>query len=245
MSDNKIKVTYRLSNPEHSFLSKPVPSLYSIPQWLRDQPSRVETYSEDNPMLTVKRCMPFFDAMTTDFVIKTQFDLLIDFDTRTKRQTFKILSTPEIDLSKNFDGFDFLGQHDVEQFNFAPIPSEYRKDKAFKWLNHWTINTPKGHSLLFSHPHNRFDLPFYTLSGMVDADTFELPVNFPFLIKKNFIGVVPKGTPVVQISIVKKTKWKIQEQESDLTIFEKINDIFFENSAGFYKKRYRYLNKNE
>ncbi len=39
---------------------------------------------------------------------------------------------------------------------------------VIKFHNLWTIEAPEGYSLLFTHPVNRFDLPFTTLTGWVD-----------------------------------------------------------------------------
>ena len=62
------------------------------------------------------------------------------------------------------------------------------------------METKPGVSILFTHPMNRPDLPFHTLSGMVDTDGFtELPVHFPAQWKDpGFDGVLKQGTPIVQ-----------------------------------------------
>src|SRR5215472_2332366 len=44
----------------------------------------------------------------------------------------------------------------------------------------WDFETPPGYSLLCTHPINRTDLPFRTVTGLVDCDTFyDTPLNFP------------------------------------------------------------------
>ena len=60
---------------------------------------------------------------------------------------------------------------------------------------------------MFTHPHNRFDLPFYTISGIVDTDKYPFSVQFPFFIKENFTGIIKAGTPVAQITFFKRNKW--------------------------------------
>ena len=62
--------------------------------------------------------------------------------------------------------------------------------------------------MLFTHPLNRFDLPFTTLSGMVDCDLYrDSWIHFPaHWHDMNFSGVLPKGTPIVQCLPVKRGK---------------------------------------
>jgi len=62
---------------------------------------------------------------------------------------------------------------------------------------------------LFTHPVNRTDLPFTTLTGLVDCDNFhDTPLNFPARWHDaGFNGVLPKGTPVAQCLPVKREYW--------------------------------------
>ena len=41
-----------------------------------------------------------------------------------------------------------------------------------KFNNFWTVEPPPGYSLLVTHPMNRPELPFTTLTGLVDADRY-------------------------------------------------------------------------
>jgi hypothetical protein len=41
-----------------------------------------------------------------------------------------------------------------------------------KFHNLWIIEAPDGYAVLFTHPFNRFDLPFTTLTGLVDCDRY-------------------------------------------------------------------------
>jgi hypothetical protein len=86
------------------------------------------------------------------------------------------------------------------------VPHGY-DPQPFKFRNDWAIETPKGYSALFVHPLNRGDLPFYTLSGVVDTDDYNVPVNFPFLIRADFEGIIPAGTPIAQVIPIKRESW--------------------------------------
>jgi len=72
---------------------------------------------------------------------------------------------------------------------------------ALKFNSAWTIDVPSGWSVLFSHPANRLDLPFRTLTGLVDCDAFAHGfVHFPALWSDpDWTGILPAGTPVAQI----------------------------------------------
>jgi len=108
----------------------------------------------------------------------------------------------------------------VSEYSHSPIdfhdPSQaagtpFFDDDRFiiKFNNFWTIEAPPGYSLLFTHPLNRTDLPFTTLTGLVDSDTFrDSPIHFPARWHDaGFNGVLPKGTPVAQCLPVKREIW--------------------------------------
>ena len=78
-----------------------------------------------------------------------------------------------------------------------------------KFNNFWTIELPPGYSLLVTHPINRHDLPFVTLTGLVDADRYrDNFMHFPARwLDPDFNGVLPKGTPVAQCLPIKRENW--------------------------------------
>ena len=60
-------------------------------------------------------------------------------------------------------------------------------------------------------PINRFDLPFLSISGFIDCNYgFSLAGNMPFFIKKGFEGVIPAGTPYMQIIPIKNENWEME-----------------------------------
>jgi hypothetical protein len=77
----------------------------------------------------------------------------------------------------------------------------------FNWFPNWCIQTPKGYSSIFMHPINRIDLPFYTLGGVIDTDKWGEAGNHPFLLKKNWEGIIPKNTPIIQVIPFKRENW--------------------------------------
>ena len=97
--------------------------------------------------------------------------------------------------------------HDASQVAGTPFHADDRF--VIKFHNFWTIESPPGYSLLFTHPVNRADLPFTTLTGLVDTDAYrDVNVHFPaHWHDLAFNGVLPKGTPVAQCIPVKRESW--------------------------------------
>ena len=101
------------------------------------------------------------------------------------------------------------------------------------------LKTPKGYSTLFIHPMNQIDLPFYSLGGIVDTDTYPVPVNFPFFVKKSFSGIIYADTPIIQAIPFKREAWESSIDEMKPNSIP----IDFENSRlnppfNYYKRKY-------
>jgi hypothetical protein len=94
------------------------------------------------------------------------------------------------------------------------------------------MKLPKGYSALFTHPLNRFDLPFFTASGIVDADYGMGGGGVSFCIDKNFEGVIPAGTPIVQIFPFKRDDWKSEYLQNTKEIVWNPR----KNISGWYRK---------
>jgi hypothetical protein len=171
---------------------------------------------------TYKRCVPFFDALSIGYIVFLSCDL---------------------EVSRQEDGFPYLmwrtkreviSEHSPSQWEGLPCPDGY-SPWVFKWSNFFCLKTPKNYSLLFLTPLNRFDLPFINVSGFVDTDLYNNPVHFPFFIKDDFVGIIPKGTPIAQIIPIKNDSWKI--------VLEKFNEakraVDVENFLSTIKRSYK------
>lgn len=188
------------SEEVQSLVESPRPGKMTIPQWFKDMPafdSNGELIFNKEGAVTnkhIKMCMPFIDAMVGGFVQKTWCD---------------------IHIKRNKDGTaSYHWAHspaplgDRGKCN-VPISDKYYP-LEFHWINPWTPKLPNGYSLLITHPHNRLDLPFTTLSGIIDSDKFH-HVDFgqyPFYIDYNFEGIIPLGTPMFQMIPVKRDRWQ-------------------------------------
>lgn len=204
-----------------------VPSWYSeIPAFQNKKPSFSDSGTADR---TLKMCMPFFDAISMGYIQETWQDISISLEDVGKSQkSFKyhFPTTPEI-----------IGIREQAKYHY-PIPKEFYQFEL-TWHPVWIPQLPKGYSAIITHPFNRTDLPFYTLTGVIDCDTYnhsQEGSNLPFLLKEGFTGVIPAGTPMYQIIPFKRDDWKssANEYNEDLQVhnIQKLRKYFW----GGYKK---------
>jgi hypothetical protein len=112
-----------------------------------------------------------------------------------------------------------------------------------KFNNYWTIELPAGYSLLVTHPINRHDLPFMTLTGLVDADRYiDNFIHFPERWRDaGFNGTLPAGTPVAQCLPIKRDRWAAQygviAGEAATRMRETTDAI--KSDYGMYRRRFR------
>jgi hypothetical protein len=182
-----------------------LPAKMSIPQWYKDtekpHPKNI-IFSEDPK--NIKYCRPFLDAFTTGYAMVTPFDIIVKRDNQT---TF-------------FSWADGNAAFIIPRGNNAapllPTPKGF-SNEHFVWNTVHDIKLPKGYSALFVHPLNRHDLPFMTLSGVIDGELIHSG-KIPFFIKDDFEGVIPAGTAYLQIIPFKIEGWV---SKKDNTILDK------------------------
>jgi hypothetical protein len=232
MSEQEMTLTFRCPKGLEGLLPPPVPAAQGMPAWFKAMPPQAFSPVLAREHDTVKRCPPFVDAMTSGFLIP----LICDVKVENGEFTWDYDLPPGGEFVRSPIGF-----HDASQVTGTPL---FEADRyLIKFQNLWTIEAPEGYSLLFTHPVNRFDLPFTTLTGLVDSDHYhDAWIHFPARWNDaNFNGVLPKGTPVAQCFPVKRESWVARtavftEQETqrahDLT-----NEILREK--GVYRRQFR------
>jgi hypothetical protein len=189
-----------------SVVEPPVSAKRLMPDWYKKTPA----FDSKNPVFnnrqisntSIKMCMPFFDATTGGYIQKTWTDIFIGV--RDNSIVYHTALPPTLMSHR---------ENVSVEINDSYYPVEY------VWQRQWSAKLPKGYSLLITHPHNRLDLPFTTLSGLVDSDSYyHAPVgNIPFFVKKDFEGFIPAGTPMYQMIPVKRENW-----ESEIKPFDKL-----------------------
>jgi hypothetical protein len=205
----------------------PVPASQVIPDWYKNTESYLTGKKEpvmdmDNPG-TIKRCMPVFDAITAGYIIKTPVDIWV---TQKDGKPFY--------QWKSTDGLSF---HGIDQ---APLHPLKNGAPFAKWLNPWSIKVPKGYSILFIQPMHRESV-FTIMPGVVDSDEYTPPVNFPFALNDvKFEGLIPAGTPMVQVIPFKRDSWEMKfggekEIKEQTGVHHRLRALFFDA----YKIKFR------
>jgi hypothetical protein len=227
-------LTFRCPEGLEAILPPPEPAVRALPDWLRSMPA--EAYS---PVLcgdddTVKRCPPFVDAMGCGFVIGLICDL------RVENGQFTWDEELPADAGGDFPRSP-ITFHEPSQVQGTPL---FDADRFLvKFHNLWTIEAPPGWSLLFTHPVNRFDLPFTTLTGLVDCDRFQgLPIHFPAHWRDEaFQGVLAKGTPVAQCIPIRRERWGLRTAPMTAEDAQRAHELMqdIRRDKGVYRKRFR------
>lgn len=192
-----LQIEFICEDPSLSYFDPPIAADKVLPEWYKKIPSYTgpKTFTANGANGTVKKCMPVFDVMTSGYLITLPCDVLVELDA---------VGLPNFTWPIEWK---LVTEHDVAQVSTMTIPTEFHP-RVFKWSNAWIVKTPEGWSSLFISPAHRDDLPFEILSGVVDTDGFELSIQFPFMIKKGFSGVIKKGTPIAQIIPIKRNEWE-------------------------------------
>ncbi len=212
----------------------PVPAGSGVPDWLKTMPpqafSAINLRQED----TIKRCPPFIDAMTAGFLIPLSCDLRIANGEITWDHELPPGGAVEFPRSP-------IGFHDPSQAIGSPL---FKPDQfLIKFHNLWSIEAPEGYSVLFTHPVNRFDLPFTTITGMVDCDLFnDSWIHFPaHWHDVNFSGVLPKGTPIAQCIPVRRERWVASIAPYTAEETQRVHDLTkkISREPGHYRRQFR------
>jgi hypothetical protein len=92
---------------------------------------------------------------------------------------------------------------------------------------------------LATHPLNRHDLPFITLTGIIDGGVvMQSRGNFPFYIKEGFEGIIPKGTPIIQLIPFRQENWKSKKRVGLIEEGKKHNFLASSVISDWYKKTF-------
>jgi hypothetical protein len=202
----------------------PRPASKNIPEWFK----KTKPYLNENntqgvnvnlqPEESIKKCVPVLDALSSGYIIPTYTDLWIKKD-----ENGNIIYATAGDINIEFHPIIQAPYH--PKMNHHPYP---------KWNNPWSIKTPKGYSCLFIPPVHGGNKYFTILEGVVDTDIYTAPVLFPFVLNDtNFEGLIPAGTPMVQVIPIKRDNWKMQmgdyiDREKNDEIHKKLKSLFFD-----------------
>lgn len=188
----------------------PKPAKNYIPDWYKNiKVDKDVTLSPDGTLYfdgKIKKCVPFLDSFTHGYIQESWTDIFIKKDPN--------------------GSIVFSYAHEPQIMHFRDKTSIPISDKfypiEFIWQIQWLPKMPKGWSVMMTSPSNRLDLPFRSLTGIVDSDHFYHGVtgNYPFFIENGFEGIIPAGTPIYQIIPIKRENWK-----STISNFDSVDNI--------------------
>ncbi len=214
------KIIFESRTPVTQAFPQPEPASKMIPQWWKDLPHylwgedkfSMQAYRRDGkngessgngvPNVGLKRCLPILDGLTAGYIIKSHCDIEFAYRDGANRNN----TTQEAFFASSINP---VTRWSTDQFKGYDIPEGY-SDQVYKWSGHWIIKTPPGYSTLFIHPVGYNSLPFKTIAGVVDTDKLETDVNPPFIIQKDFEGIIEAGTPIVQVIPFKRDEWEME-----------------------------------
>ncbi len=227
-------------SPFAGAVKEPTPALRHIPEYYKKLKSHM---NQSNKSVTVKKCIPFLDALTSGYIIPFPVDIQFVYDFEEEKVKWE-LSTVISDTAIARDLWP--SAHDNIQ-----MPNELRfpnrtVEAVFKFSNIWKIKTPPGYSCIFTQPFNRVS-SFKIIDGIVDTDTFDTQINFPFY----WTGAIDKptllkeGTPMVQVIPFKREKWKMNIEREDFNPVEEDLNMIKRQSKIFDNYKTKYWNKKE
>jgi hypothetical protein len=224
-----------IHNPD-GVLEKPKPATEYVPLWYRAaksylDPSGKKAPTIDGPYATVKRCMPVWDMMTAGYIMETPYDIYI-------RQTPE---GPYFQWGNN----DAIIFQSMDQFQNHPYSRDI--NYAVRIVIPWSIKTPRGWSIMVMEPQHHEPGPITCASGIIDTDDYSLPFNmFLKLRDPNFEGMIPAGTPFLQIIPFKRDAWESElggekERKKFESDTKKFSRVFFDKYKKFWwhKKEYK------
>jgi hypothetical protein len=176
-----------LCQPEdRGVIAEPIPAKLVLPDWFKRLPAIDQSVlSASNNGLTIKRCMPFLDALTLGYILPLAATVRLQISEEGRK----------LDAGWEFDRV-MVSSHG--SYQIAGHPHDARP--PMKFHNYWTIRTPPGWSCLFVQPLNRAPLPVEILAGVVDTDRYASLINFPFIATAlDGVHVIEQGAPLVQV----------------------------------------------
>lgn len=213
----------------------PIPASKDVPGWFKDIPKTTESKlgkSDSFTYINANSCMPFLDSFTSGYLIRLHCDVYV---APVEGYPARLSWNP---VENNAEAFQPIKQRPAEVHGSYLATPAGCEPHAFDWLIKWNFKAPKGYSLLMTHPFNRNELPFISATAIMDADDWGLAGTHSFWLKEGFEGLIPAGTPIVQVLPILREDWELEEDKS-LTREAKALDIKKQfKFTGYYRDHY-------
>lgn len=178
-------IEFVCAEEDYGAIEQPIPANKVLPDWYRMLEGKMGE-GDGLGRATVKRCMPFLDALSMGWIIPLAGEVEFSFDEESGAFEFKSQFRKPL-----------LETHNPEQLGGDTNPMTDMP--IIKFMNRWSVKVPEGYSILYTSPLNRAEDRFKAFSGVVDVDNYFNEVNFPALwTGGTYQGVLESGTPIVQ-----------------------------------------------
>lgn len=200
----------------------PRPIGNDLPDWFRKTPSyggydgaepeeKRMSGGDASYNSTIKRCVPMLESLSLGYVLLTHQDVYVKLEAPKEENDPNDKGGWQFSWRGGVSAGKAVEGHVFGQASEHPLAAMYKHRDVHKWINPWRIQTPPGYSTLFLPPMNNPNGYFTALPGVVDTDVYTNTVNFPFVIEKSsWEGIIPAGTPVVQVFPFKRESWKME-----------------------------------
>lgn len=264
---NLIKFNSRHPNNINAKEYRPIPVKDYMPEWYRKKDKfkkekdgkyrlmfkNINGNIEIGRVVTWKSCPALLDVFISGYYLLTPCDIEIKNNNgeieivlpkewqQAKPWLYKSYDNPDFEIKHG--GFCALRGYEKD----FPTPEGY-EEIHFRWFTNWTAQVPEGYTTLYTHPLNLDYLPFKTISGFIDSSN-ELvgPGNVPFFLKKGWTGIIPAGTPYVQIIPIKNESWQSEIIDFSMEEIKNIFEIKESNEKSTKENKYKkdyWLKKN-
>ena len=223
------KIYFEQMRPDLN-IPKPTPSSYALPDWWKG----MDRYIMHNyrKIGTAKNCPAISDIMHSGYTLYLPTDVFIDTSDSYIKYDFENFGLRHEERSTFI-----MGGHIRKQTQGYEAMQDYHQD-VVKIQLFWGVRTDGGYSTMFTHPWHRMELPFYTSPAIVDTDNLPTRSHYNFHFKNNFVGVIPKGTPMLQIFPYQRESWESEIVEPDTKNMKEIDFNLKKISPNPYKRIY-------
>ncbi len=179
----------------------PKPARSVMPEWYSEAPLYYSFGSKDDRLkmtdegknMTFKKCIPLIDGLKSGYIVELRKDLIVQEN-----------KDGQFDIQWNSDDLVITVHNSAS--NLVEAPYGYNS-QVINYIWNTIIKTPKGYSCLITHPLGFNDTALRMIPAVVDTDKEVLNFHLPMWLKKDFIGIIKKGTPIAQIIPFKRDNW--------------------------------------
>ena len=245
------KIEFILDKQFNMPINSPIPAASLVPDWWKQGEAYINKESGGldipDPELRsagMKSCMPFYDALNSGFFLTTWAHVEITKNDGEGKVEYRYLdeNSKGIKVPDNKDWF-MVNEREGAIGYTIPRPAGHSHNHMV-WNSKWGWKVPKGWSVLVTHPLNQAQLPFTTLSAIVDSDRFGPHGNIPFFLQEGWTGVIEKGTPFAQLIPINRQEWvsssrKMNSEDEFITSQARAVPLGYYRSKLWVPKKYR------